>query len=316
MRIAVMGAGAVGGYFGALLAQAGHEVAFIARGEHMRAMRDKGLALEGPRGRMEVKNFEVTDDPATLAPCDVTLLCVKAYDIESACEAIRPLVARGGFVISLQNGIDGQDRANAVLGEGRALGGLAFVSGVIDGPGVIRYTSAMSSLRFGEADGGESARAMAFRDACAQAGFSAEIMPDIRAAQWQKFVGLATNAALTSLIRLPAGNIYHDAGLADLARRAFGEVEAVARAQGIAMPNDIVERSLKLHQGFPPTMYASMYHDHARGRRTELESLSGAIVRRGRQYGVPTPVHEMAYLCLKPYVNGAPTPGATMAAPA
>jgi 2-dehydropantoate 2-reductase len=128
MRIAVMGAGAVGGYFGALLAQAGHEVAFIARGEHMHAMREHGLVLEGPRGRMVVTNIEVTDDPASLAPCDVTLLCVKAYDIETACAAIRPLVARGGFVISLQNGIDGQDRANAVLGEDRALGGLAFVS--------------------------------------------------------------------------------------------------------------------------------------------------------------------------------------------
>jgi len=164
----------------------------------------------------------------------------------------------------------------------------------------------MSSLRFGEADGSESARAVAFRDACAKAGFTAEVMPDIRAAQWQKFVGLATNAALTSLIRLPAGRIYHEPGLVDLARRAFGEVEAVARAQGIAMPEDIAERSLKLHQGFPPAMYASMYHDHARGRRTELESLSGLIVRRGRQFGVATPVHEMAYLCLKPYVNGTP----------
>ncbi len=172
-----------------------------------------------------------------------------------------------------------------------------------------RYTSAMSALRFGEADGSQSARATAFRDACAQAGFAAEVMPDIRAAQWQKFVGLATNAALTSLIRLPAGNIYHDPGLIDLARRAFAEVAAVARAQGIALPEDIVEHSLKLHQGFPPMMYASMYHDHARGRRTELESLSGLIVRRGRELGVPTPVHEMAYLCLKPYVNGAPRPG-------
>jgi 2-dehydropantoate 2-reductase len=134
-------------------------------------------------------------------------------------------------------------------------------------------------------------------------------MPDIRAAQWQKFVGLATNAALTSLIRLPAGNIYHDAELLELARRALAEVAAVARAQGIALPEDVVERALQMHRNFPPAMYASMYHDHARGRRTELESLSGLVVRRGRQFGVPTPVHEMAYLCLKPYVDGAPTPG-------
>jgi len=309
MRIAVMGAGAVGGYFGALLAQAGHDVAFIARGAHMRAMRERGLALDGPRGRIEVTNIEVTDDPATLAPCDVTLFCVKTYDTEEAARAIRPLVAQGGVVISLQNGVDGQERIGAVLGADAVMGGLAFVSGVIAEPGVIRYTSAMSSLRYGEADGSASARASVFRDACAQAGFTAELMSDIRAAQWQKFVGLATNAALTSLIRLPAGNIYHDPDLIDLARRGFAEVAAVARAQGIAMPEDIVERSLALHQGFPPGMYASMYHDHARGRRTELESLSGTVFRRGRELGVPTPVHEMAYLCLKPHVNGVPAQG-------
>jgi len=309
MRIAVMGAGAVGGYFGALLAQAGHEVSFIARGAHMQAMRERGLILDGPRGRIEVKNITVTDDPATLAPCDFTLFCVKTYDTEDAARAIAPLVGRGGAVISLQNGVEGQDRIGAVLGAGKVLGGLAFVSGVILEPGVISYTSGMSSLRYGEPDGAESARAVAFRNACAQAGFTAELMPDIRAAQWQKFVGLATNAALTSLIRLPAGNIYHEPGLIGLATRAFAEVDAVARAQGIAMPDDIVERSLKLHQGFPPGMYASMYHDHARGRRTELESLSGVVVRRGRESGVPTPVHEMAYLCLKPYVNGTPPAG-------
>jgi 2-dehydropantoate 2-reductase len=309
MRIAVMGAGAVGGYFGALLARAGHEVAFIARGAHLQAMRERGLVIDDPRGRIEVRNIEVSDDPTAVAPCDVTLFCVKTYDTESAAQAIRPLLARGGVVISLQNGVDGQDRIGAVLGAERVLGGLAMVSGVIAEPGVIKTISGMSSLRFGEPDGSASARARGFSEACAQAGFAAEIMPDIRSAQWQKFVGLATNAALTSLIRLPAGNIYHDPELVELTRRALAEVAAVARAQGIALPPDIVERALTLHQNFPRGMYASMYHDHARGRRTELESLSGLVVRRGRQFGVPTPVHEMAYLCLKPYVNGTPVIG-------
>lgn len=309
MRIVVMGAGAVGGYFGALLAQAGHDVSFIARGAHMQAMRASGIVIDGPRGRIQVQNITVTDDPATLLPCDVVLFCVKTYDTESAAQAIRPLLAKGGVVITVQNGVDGQDRIVAVLGPDAVMGGLAMVSGVIAEPGVIKTISEMSSLRFGEANGSASPRAVAFADACNKAGFTAEIMPDIRAAQWQKFVGLATNAALTSLIRLPAGNIYHDAELLELTRRALAEVAAVAKAQNIALPEDIVERALKLHQNFPPTMYASMYHDHARGRRTELESLSGLVVRRGRQFGVPTPVHEMAYLCLKPYVNGAPQPG-------
>lgn len=309
MRIAVMGAGAVGGYFGALLARAGHDVSFIARGAHMQAMRERGLVLDDPRGRIEVKNITVTDDAATLAPCDVTLFCVKTYDTESAAELVKPLVARGGVVISLQNGVDGQDRIGKVVGSDKVMGGLAFVSGVLTEPGLLKYTSNMSSLRFGEADGSASGRAAAFRDACQQAGFTAELMPDIRAAQWQKFVGLCTNAALTSLTRLPAGNLYHDPEILALAGRGMGEIVAVARAQGIAMPDGIVEHALKMHQNFPPTMYASMYHDHARGRRTELESMSGAVLRLGRRFGVPTPFHEMAYLCLKPYVNGTPKPG-------
>lgn len=309
MRIAVMGAGAVGGYFGALLARAGHDVSFIARGAHMQAMRERGLVLDDPRGRIEVKNITVTDDAATLAPCDVTLFCVKTYDTESAAELVKPLVSRGGVVISLQNGVDGQDRIGKVIGADKVMGGLAFVSGVIVEPGVLKYTSNMSSLRFGEPDGSSSPRAVAFRDACQQAGFTAELMPDIRAAQWQKFVGLCTNAALTSLIRLPAGNIYHDPELLGLARHLMEEIVAVARAQSIELPADIVDHALGMHQKFPPTMYASMYHDHAKGRRTELESMSGMVLRRGRELGVPTPAHEFAYLCLKPYVNGAPRIG-------
>jgi 2-dehydropantoate 2-reductase len=166
----------------------------------------------------------------------------------------------------------------------------------------------MSSLRFGEPDGSMSTRAIAFRDACLAAGFGAEVVTDIRTAQWAKFVGLATNAALTSLIRLPAGYIYHDPDIIPMARRGFQEVVAVARALGITLPDDAAERMLAVHQSFPKTMYASMYHDIARGKPMELDSLSGYVVRTGRQLGVPTPVHEMAYLALKPYMHGAPKP--------
>lgn len=306
MRIAVMGAGAVGGYFGALLAKAGHEVAFIARGDHGEAMRAHGIKLEGPRGELVVRNIEVVDDPGKLAPCDVTLFCVKTYDTETASLAVRPLVARGGVVISLQNGVDGQDRIGRVIGDACVMGGLAMVSGVIASPGVIRYKSEMSSLQFGEADGSLSWRATAFADACNEAGFKAEVMPNIRKAQWSKFVGLCSNAALTSLMRLPVGHIYHrEEGIA-LGLAAFKEVEAVGRAEGIDLPADISDRALKLHQGFPPSMYASMYHDLARGRRLELDSFSGLVVRLGKKHGVPTPVHGMAYACLVPYLNGAP----------
>jgi 2-dehydropantoate 2-reductase len=304
MRIAIMGTGAVGAYFGAHLAKAGHDVTFIARGAHLQAMRTQGLAVRGPRGDIVLPKVAATDTPGEVAPVDVVLFCVKLYDTESSAQAIAPLLARGGVCISLQNGVDGQERIGAIVGRDRVMGGLAFVSGVIEAPGVIRYTSNMSSIRFGETDGALSERGARFRDACTAAGFGAELVTDIRSVQWQKFVGLATNAALSCLVRKPAGVVYRDPDLIPIARAAFAEVEAVARAQGIAMPEGIVEQQLAQHQNFPPQMYASMYHDLARGRPIEVESLSGVVVRKGREFGVPTPVHAIAYACLKPHVHG------------
>ena len=303
-----MGAGAVGAYFGGLLALAGNEVTFIARGEHLRAMQQDGLRLDTPKGMLHVKNARFVADPAAVGACDVVLFAVKAYDIEAAAAPLKPLVDAGAIIVSVLNGVDHQDRIAAVVGADRVLGGLALVSGVITAPGVIRYTSPMSALRFGEADGSMSARAVAFRDACEAAGFGAELVADIRTAQWRKFVGLATNAGLTSLIRLPAGYIYHDPEISAMALRGFEEVAALARAQGIALPADAGERALAMHQSFPKTMYASMYHDVARGKPMELDHLSGFIVRRGRELGVATPVHEMMYLALKPYMHGTPAP--------
>ena len=308
MHIAIMGAGAVGGYFGGLLSRAGHAVTFIARGAHLAAMRQRGLVLDTPNGRLVVDSARCVEQPSEVGRCDVVLFAVKAYDIEAAAAPLAPLVAGGACVVSVLNGVDHQDRIASVLGAGSVLGGLAMVSGVIVEPGLIRYTSNMSNLRFGEADGSMSPRALAFRDACTGAGFSADVDTDIRAAQWTKFVGLATNAALTSLFRLPVGYIYHDPDIIPMATQAFAEVAAVARAEGIALPDDIVARALALHQSFPRTMYASMFHDLAKGRPLELDSFSGHIVRRGRALGVATPVHEMAWLALKPYLHGAPAP--------
>ena len=303
MRIAIMGSGAVGGYFGALLSRAGEEVAFIARGAHLNAMRERGLRLEGLRGDFTV-TARATDVPAEIGAVDVVLFCVKQYDADSAAQLVAPLIGDGGVCISLMNGVDGQDRIARVLGADRVLGGLAFVSGVLERPGLIRYGTDMSSIVFGEADGRASDRLSRFRAACLAAGFSAEISPDIRAAQWQKFVGLVTNTALTALTRQPAGYVYHDPDMLPIAQAAIGEAVAVARAMKVAIPDDMAQRTLALLQKFPPDMYASMANDLLRGRRLELESLSGYVVRKGRELGVPTPVHAMAYACLKPYVEG------------
>jgi 2-dehydropantoate 2-reductase len=302
-----MGTGAVGGYFGALLSRAGQNVTFIARGAHLDAIRTHGLRLEGPRGDFTVSAL-ATDSPTEIGPVDYVLFCVKQYDAESAAQLIKPLLAQGGVCISLMNGVDGQDRLAPILDADRVMGGLAFVAGVIERPGVIRYTSDMSSIVFGEADGRASERAVRLRDACVAAGFSAEVSTDIRAAQWLKFVGLATNTALTALTRQPTGYVYHDADMLPFAQAALEEVVAVARASGVVLPPDTAERALASLKKFPPGMYASMANDLLRGRRLELESLSGYVVRKGRELGVPTPVHAFAYACLKPYLNGAGRP--------
>jgi 2-dehydropantoate 2-reductase len=306
MRIAIMGAGAIGGYYGGRLAQAGHDVALITRGEHLRALQAKGLTLRGPAGDTVISSAQATDDAAQVAPVDVVLFCVKLYDTEDAARAIAPLLAKGGVCITLQNGVDGYQRIGVIVGHDRVLGGLAFVSALIEAPGVIRYKSKAPAIKFGETDGRISERATRFRDACVAAGIGAEVVADIRAALWHKFVGLAVNASLTSLVRQPAGVCYHDPDLLALARAGFSEGAAIARAMGIKLPDDIVEWQLRNHQGFPADMFASMYHDVARGRRLELESFSGLIVRKGRELGVPTPFHAMAYACLKPYINGGP----------
>ncbi len=304
MRIAIMGAGGIGGYYGGRLAQAGHDVTFIARGEHLRAIQAKGLALTGPAGDAIITNARAAADPGRVAPVDVVLFCVKLFDTEDAARAIQPLLSQGGVCISLQNGVDGPQRIGSVVGGDRVMGGLAFASALIEAPGVIRYNSKAPSIKFGEADGRPSERATRFRDACAAAGFNAEVVADIRAALWHKFVGLTVNAALTSLVRQPAGVVYHDPDLVALARAGFAEGAAVAKAAGVKLPDDIVEWQVKNHLGFPAGMYASMYHDLARGKRLELDSLSGLIVRKGKELGIPTPFHAMAYACLKPYANG------------
>lgn len=305
MRIAIMGAGGIGGYYGGRLAQAGHDVVFIARGEHLRAIQSKGLTLAGPAGEAHIASARATEDPGKLDPVDVVLFCVKLFDTEDAAEAIKPLLEKSGVCITLQNGVDGAQRIGAVLGHERVMAGIAFVSALIESPGAIRYKSKSPSIQFGEADGRASERAVRFRDACVAAGFGAEVVTDIRAALWHKFVGLTVNSALTTLVRQPAGVIYPDPDLMALARAGFAEAAEVARALGVKLPEDIVEWQARNHLGFPAEMYASMYHDLIRGKRLELESLSGLVAREGRRLGIATPFHSMAYACLKPYANPA-----------
>lgn len=312
MRIMVLGAGGVGGYFGAMLARAGNEVAFVARGRHLEAMREKGLRAHGPRGEIHIPEPRASDDPASLGKADLVLVCVKLYDTDEAARAIRPVLGEGSRVLSLQNGVEGPERLARLLGAERVFGGAAYVSAVIEAPGVIRYDSEMSRIVFGPLGGGEDALAAAFRERCRDSGFAAEVSPEIMVPLWSKMVLLATNAGFSAATRLPIRASYDDVSTLRLVRAAMQEAERVARAVGVNLPEDVVERSIEMASRFPPNLFASMFYDLDRGGRLELDGLSGCIVRLGAEHGIPTPVHETLYAVLKPHRDGRP-PGSRSA---
>ena len=304
MRIAVIGAGGVGGAFGAALAKAGAGVTFVARGAHLKAMQANGLRIEGGRGDTLISPAQATDDPASIGPVDFVLFCVKLWDVESAGEAIKPLIGPATAVIPLQNGIDSAERLIPILGAPAVMGGVAQISATIAEPGVIRQTGTFMRLIFGELEGGKSARGEAFLALCQKAGFDATHSDQIMTELWMKFILLATNAAITAATRTPLGILREDPDIFPLFARASAEVAAVGRAKGIRLPDDAMEKAAGFLSHSPPTMMASMAHDLIRGNRIELPWLSGKVVALGRELGVPTPVHDILYAVLKPFVNG------------
>lgn len=303
MRIAVIGAGGVGGAFGAALAHAGADVTFVARGAHLKAMQQNGLRIESPRGDTHLVPTQATDDPATIGPVDFVVFCVKLWDVESAGAAIKPLVGSDTAVITLQNGIDSHERLVPILGARAVMPGVAQISATIAEPGVIRQVGTFMRLVFGEVDGGKSNRGEAFLGLCQKAGFDATHSPNILVDLWMKFILLASNASITAATRKPIGLLRDDAEIAPLFARAYAEVAAVGKAKGIAIPEDAVTRTIGFNGNAPPTMMASMAHDLIRGNRIELPWLGGKVVALGREFGVPTPVHEVLYQVLKPYAE-------------
>jgi 2-dehydropantoate 2-reductase len=307
MKIAVIGAGGVGGTFGAALAKAGADVWFLARGAHLDAMRTNGLRVTGGRGETHIVPTQATDDPAAIGVADVVLFCVKLWDVESAGERIRPIVGPGTAVIPLQNGIDAADRLIPILGAGAVMGGVAQLSAMIEAPGVVRQTGTFMKLIFGELAGGHSARGDAFLAVCRKAGFDVEQSDEILTELWLKFIILATNSALTAATRTPIGKLRSDPDIMALFEAATKEVVAVAKAKGIRLPDNAAQRNLSFVAGAPPAMMASMAHDLIRGNRIELPWLSGAVVAMGRELGMPTPTHTVLYAILKPFTDGAGT---------
>ena len=306
MRIAVIGAGAVGGLFGAALAKAGNDVTFVARGTHLAAMRARGLSVLGPRGDIHLNPVQATDDPASIGPVDYVMFCVKLWDVESAGAAVRPLVGPTTAVIPLQNGIDASERLIPILGKDAVMGGVAQISATVAEPGVIRQTGTFMRLVFGELDGRPSQRGAAFHALCRGAGFDSTNTNEIIVALWEKFVLLAANSSVSALTRLPFGKLRNDPDVFALFEKTVAEVAVVGRARGIRLPADIEARTLQIIRNFPSAMMPSMAVDLLRGNRLELPWLAGKVVALGREVGVPTPTFDVMYRALKPYANGAP----------
>ena len=304
MRIAVVGAGGVGGAFGAALAKAGADVTFIARGAHLAAMKSEGLKIQGGRGETHVVPTQATDDPAKVGQVDFVLFCVKLWDVESAGHHIKPLVGAGAAVIPLQNGIDAADRLIPILGREAVMGGVAQISASIIQPGVIHQVGTFMRMIFGEFHGKITKRGESLLALCRKAGFDATLSEQILTDLWMKFILLATNASITAATRQPIGKLRDDPDIHPIIVAAVREVFAIGCAKGVALPSDAVETVLQFIGHAPPAMKASMALDLERGNRLELPWLGGKVAELGRKLGVATPMHTMMYAMLKPYIMG------------
>jgi 2-dehydropantoate 2-reductase len=299
MRIAVIGAGGVGGYFGGLLARAGHDVSFLARGEHLRALRERGLRVRSVHGDFELSSVRATDKAEELGEADLILFTVKTYDTETAATAIRPAVRPGAAVLTFQNGVDNPERIDGVLGAGTAMGGTVHIETTIAEPGVIAQTSPIRRVVFGEMDGRRTERAERILDAFQSAGLEPTLSENIRKGLWEKFLFIVPMSGLTALTRSPVGDVLSVPELRELVADAFAETAAVAAAEGVELDPDPVGRMMAFAEALKPEMKSSMLRDLERGRRLEVESINGTVVRLGKRHGIPTPVNACIHACLK-----------------
>jgi 2-dehydropantoate 2-reductase len=302
LRTLVMGAGGMGGYFGGRLARAGEPVAFVARGEHLRAIQRDGLTVRSVTGDFAVR-APATDEPGRvpelIGPVDLVLFCVKSYDTEAAAEALRPALGPDTAVLTLQNGVVNEEVLARVLGADRVLGGLVYGFAVIEQPGVVRHTQG-GRIVFGEMDGAARPRTARILAAGRRAGFPIEVAADIRRALWEKYLTIGALSGMTALSRRPIGDIRACPESRAMYRAIVEELSALARAEGVALAGDAVEQAMAGADRLDADSYASLYHDLTRGRRLELEALQGHAVRLGRRHGIPTPALSAVYAALRP----------------
>jgi 2-dehydropantoate 2-reductase len=305
MRIAMMGSGGLGGYFGGRLAHAGSDVSFIARGAHLRAMQEQGLRIERPtHGDIVVRQARFTDDPATVGVVDLVIVGVKLWDTEAAAKALRPMVGPKTAVLSLQNGVTKDEILMREFGAAAVMGGAGYVATRIARPGVIAQTGPLERMVFGEYDGSRSERAEALLKAALAAGINAEISDDIRRALWEKFVFLVGLSAATTTMHTTIGPIRTNPRTRAFLHDLMKEVVAVGRAHGVNLPENYADDRLAFADSVAPGMSSSMLHDLERGSRLELPWLSGAVVELGARAGIPTPLNRAVCDILALHVEG------------
>ena len=303
VRIAIVGAGGVGGYFGGRLAAAGTDVAFLARGAHLAALQDDGLYIDSPNGNLHVSSATATDDPQRIGPVDLVFFAVKLYDTDDALRLLPPLIGPRTLVIPFQNGVESVEALTRALGADHVAGGTAYVAAVVSEPGRIRHT-AMGRLVFGSLNGATPDVLVELRDTCLRAGLEAVLSESVQVDIWSKFVRLTAFSGMTALTRCPIGPIREDPALRAMLDTAVTESIAVARASGVSLPATLFDEIQAATDALPAIARSSMLEDLERGRRLELPWLSGAVVRIGNELGVNVPTHQMILTLLRPHVHG------------
>ncbi len=300
MKMAMFGAGGVGGYYGARLAAAGHEIHLVARGEHLQAIRTHGLRVRSGLGDLEA-HVPATDDPHEIGACDAVFFCVKSYDTVDATRGLGPLLRPGTAVVSLQNGVDNEDKIADAIGRDHVVGGASFIFATMAEPGVIDHTGGPASLAFGELDGNRSDRVLALAEACVGAGVPADIPDDITVVLWAKFAFICAQAGMTATTRLPIGDIRDCEPAWAMFRALVEEVVAVGRAEGVALPAQLVDAHLRATAALEPQGRSSLYHDLVTGHRMELDALHGTVIRLAGRHGIPVPATTAVYALLSPW---------------
>ena len=306
MKIAMMGSGGVGGFFGGRMAQAGYDVSFVARGTHLKAMREQGLRIESEaQGDIHVPKVKAFERPEDIGPADLVILSVKLWDTEAAAHAIKPMVGPETGVLSLQNGVVKDDILRRVFPEKNIMGGVGYVATYISKPGTIHQTGTMQRIVLGEYDGRASARAKFLHEALVKAGVNAELSTDVRRAIWEKYSFLVGLSGSTTTTRRPLGAVRENPRTRDFLLRLMKETVAVGRAKGVALPADYADQRLAFADTLPYDMTSSMHHDLERGNRLEVEWLSGGVVKMGRELGIDTPANAAVWDVLALHANGA-----------